>query len=266
MFDLDQLRRLPWLSDVELHEHLASTNLRAAELAARNDVACPLLIVAESQSAGKGRGANRWWSSAGALTFSLLVEAIDIGLTTEKWPRSSLCAALAVRDTLAELSPGDECGIKWPNDVYLAARKICGVLVEAPPRKIELPHRLVIGIGVNVNNSLADAPADVRLLATSLIDQTGRAHDLTEVLAAIITRLIENLYHLAASTPSLPERWQQYSLLDGRTVTVDLGTRQVTGYCLGINANGALDLATERGVEAIHAGVVSSVSPDFRVL
>lgn len=265
-FDLNQLRRLPWLNGVELHGQLASTNLRASELAARNDAACPLLIVAESQSAGKGRGSNRWWSSAGALTFSLLVEAVEFGLSTEQWPRTSLCAALAVRDTLAELSPDLECAIKWPNDVFLAARKISGVLVEAPPRKIELPHRLVIGIGVNVNNTLADAPTDVRTSATSLIDQTGRARDLTEVLAAILTRLIENLYQLAASDPSLPERWQQYSLLDGRTVTVDLGARQVSGYCLGINTHGALDLATEFGVEAIHAGVVSSVSPDFRAL
>lgn len=264
MFDLHRLRHHPWLREVEFHDELDSSNVRAAALAARENVACPQLVLVHTQTSGKGRGANRWWSSAGALTFSLLIEPESLGLRSEQWPRTSLCAALAVRDTVAELSQADDCGLKWPNDVYHSGRKICGVLVEAPPRRTDAPPRLVIGIGVNVNNSLAAAPPEVQSLATSLVDLTGRAHDMTEVLSTVVTRLAENLALLANESPELRERWQQYSLLDGRTVTVDLGPRKVTGYCLGINAQGALDLATELGVEAIHAGVVSGVSPDFR--
>jgi BirA family biotin operon repressor/biotin-[acetyl-CoA-carboxylase] ligase len=194
----------------------------------------------------------------------VLLEPASLGLRTELWPRTSLCAALAVRETLAERAPAAECGVKWPNDVYLASRKACGVLVEAPPRKGDLPHRLVIGIGVNVNNSMQSAPTEVRALATSLLDEAGQTHDRTEVLAATLSRLAQFLTLLAAEEETLPELWQRHSLLDGRTVSIDLGTRLVTGYCLGINAQGALDLATELGVEAITSGVVRSISPEFR--
>jgi BirA family biotin operon repressor/biotin-[acetyl-CoA-carboxylase] ligase len=264
MFNLEQLRRHNWLRGIEFHDAIESTNVRAAELAARGAVRCPHLVLTVAQSAGRGRGMNRWWSSAGALTFSLLIEPEELGLRSEQWPRTSLCAALAVRDVIDELAPKESCGVKWPNDVYHSGRKICGVLVEAPPRKVDLPHRLVIGIGVNVNNSLVAAPAEVQSLATSLADLTGRPHDLTDVLSDILSRFAENLAQLAGEAAELPERWQRHSLLDGRTVTVDLSTRKVTGYCLGINAQGALDLATELGVEAIHAGVVSSISPPLR--
>ncbi len=228
------------------------------------EIECPRLIVAGRQTAGRGRGANRWWSADGALTFSVLLEPEPLGLVTEQWPRTSLCAALAVRDTLADYAPTIECGVKWPNDVFLARRKVSGVLVEAPPRKGAALNRLVIGIGVNVNNSLAGAPDEVQSLATSFVDQVSEIHDVGEVLEAIIARLAENLALLAQNDDELPTRWQRHSLLDGRTVTIDLGTRLVTGYCLGINREGALDLATSLGVEPMVSGVVKSVSPDFR--
>lgn len=264
MFDLDRLRRQPWLRGVECHDELDSTNVRAAALAGDASVASPLLVLARTQTAGKGRGANRWWSSAGALTFSLLIEPEAHGLRSEQWPRTSLCAALAVRDSVAERAPAVDCGLKWPNDVYHSGRKICGVLVESPPRRSDAPPRLVIGVGVNVNNALAGAPAEIQALATSLVELTGRTHDLTDFLSAAVTRVAENLALLASEAPALLERWRQHSLLDGRTVTVELGPRRVTGYCLGINELGALDLATEFGVEAVHAGVVSGVTPELR--
>jgi BirA family biotin operon repressor/biotin-[acetyl-CoA-carboxylase] ligase len=263
-FAMERFERHAWLRGVEVHDEIASTNVRACELAGGAEVVYPYLIVARAQTAGRGRGANRWWSANGALTFSLLLEPEALGLRSELWPRTSLCAALAVRETLAERAPAAECGIKWPNDVYLAARKVSGVLVEAPPRRESQPHRLVIGIGVNVNNSLAEAPSEVRALATSLVDQAGAAHDLAEVLESIVSRLAANLTLLAEDSPELPAHWQRHSLLDGRTVTIDLGVREVTGYCLGINAQGALDLATSLGVEAITSGVVKGISPDFR--
>lgn len=262
--NLEPLRRHAWLRGVDYHDELPSTNLRATELAATAEIECPRLVVAGRQSAGRGRGANRWWSAEGALTFSVLLEPEPLGLLTEQWPRTSLCAALAVRDTLADYAPSIECGVKWPNDVFMARRKVSGVLVEAPPRKGATMHRLVIGIGVNVNNSLAAAPDEVQSVATSLIDQVSERHDVGEVLEAIIARLAENLALLAQNDDELPTRWQRHSLLDGRTVTIDLGTRLVTGYCLGINREGALDLSTSLGVEAMVSGVVKSVSPDFR--
>ena len=111
MFDLEQLRRHVWLREVEFHDAIESTNVRAAELAAGGVVNCPQLVLAAGQSAGKGRGANRWWSSAGALTFSLLIEPEALGLRSEQWPRTSLCAALAVRDAVDNLAPADDCGV-----------------------------------------------------------------------------------------------------------------------------------------------------------
>lgn len=247
---------------------LPSTNDRALQLAAQTDLPTPLLVLAEEQTAGRGRGSHRWWSQPGALTFSLVLDAAALQPRPEHWPRVSLTAAVAVCEVLESLVPHLSCGIRWPNDVVLAGRKICGILPELaqPPREprnriIEppLPARLVLGVGVNVNNSLAAAPPDVRAIGTSLFDLTGDCYDLTDLLVQVLERLSRGLIALAKGDPQLARVWAQRCVLQGRTIELQTGPTQVRGICKGIDLEGALVLHTPRGRERSFGGVVTAV-------
>jgi BirA family transcriptional regulator, biotin operon repressor / biotin---[acetyl-CoA-carboxylase] ligase len=250
-FDLTRLYETGCLERIEHHAELGSTNDQALALAARDDLELPLLVLAERQTAGRGRGTNRWWAVDGALTFSLVV-APDARLPAAHWPRLSLAAGLAICQALECFAPQALFQVKWPNDVYAEGRKIAGILIESPAQS---RGRLVIGIGVNVNNSLAAAPDDMRSLATALCDIDHRQRDLTSVLAAILTQLVGQLA-AAGQMASIASGWQERCLLTGNTVQVQSGGETIIGRCLGIDEQGALLLQTESGRRSIVSGTV----------
>ena len=212
MFNLLALERDSFIRRAEYVPVVDSTNNRALELATDENLELPYLLLAGEQTAGRGRGTNRWWTGNGSLAWSLILDAEALGLTPENWPRVSLTAALAVCETVKQLAPQAACGIKWPNDVQVGGKKICGVLPELPrpvSHSRPLPKRLVLGVGMNVNNSWQEAPAEVASLATSIIDLTGRTHDLTDVLLRILARLERHLTALAEGDPYLAEAWAE---------------------------------------------------------
>lgn len=252
-FDLHQLQADTFVRHVEHHAEIASTNSRALELAS-GDSPLPILVTAEKQTAGRGRGDNRWWSAEGAVTFSLLLDAAERNLSSDRWPRVSLAAGVAVCEAVQALLPASAVGLKWPNDVHLDGRKVCGILVETPPRS----GRLVIGIGLNVNNSLAHAPDDVRGRATSLVDSAGIEFDPTDALVRVLRQIEANLHLLVSEETALARKWRTLSVLTGRVVELDLGSRRVSGRCQGIDDEGALLLQTPAGLERYFAGVVAS--------
>jgi len=251
-FELAALYETGCVAQIEHHEELGSTSDRALKLAAEEDPDLPLLVLAERQTAGRGRGSNRWWAADGALTFSLVIEPQPAQLPLAHWPRLSLAAGLAICQALEVFSPRALFQVKWPNDVYAEGRKIAGILIESPAQS---RGRLVIGIGVNVNNSLAAAPEEIRSLAAALCDIDGRQRDLTSVLAAILGALDTHL-KAAADMTAISGRWQERCLLTGRTVQMQSGGEPITGRCLGIDEQGALMLQTEAGRQSIVSGTV----------
>jgi BirA family transcriptional regulator, biotin operon repressor / biotin---[acetyl-CoA-carboxylase] ligase len=252
------MRQATFVRTVDYHREVTSTNTRALSLAEDPTVALPALVLAERQTAGRGRGSHRWWSAPGALTFSLLVSR-DKALDETAWPRVALTTGLAVCDALQQLRPGLEIGLKWPNDVFVQSRKICGVLVEVPPR---MPTRLVIGVGVNVNNAMAAAPDRVPHTAISLIDVTGYPFDLTLVLIRILQQIASQFEALDRVPTALVSRWQELCMLTGRRVRVEAGQRATVGTCQGIDDAGALLLQTAQGVERCVSGVVTMFSSE----
>lgn len=255
-FDLARLTRDTFLADIEFHDEIDSTNTRGVSLCSRSELKTPHLILAERQTQGRGRGKNIWWSREGAITMTLVLSESDIHLPFERWSLVSLLAGLAIADTLAETAPDDAIRVKWPNDVYLAGKKICGILCEIPPSR---PPRLVLGIGLNVNNSLLDAPLELRERATSLTDLTGLLHDRCEMLVNLLDRLRESLQIPQALAPDvLPHVWSQRCLLTGRQVSVTCGDIERTGQCLGIDAHGALLIEHRTGIERLVGGTVTA--------
>ena len=253
--DVERLRREVPVAEVEVYGELPSTNDLALVRAADAGVVTPWLIAAERQTAGRGRGAHQWWSAPGALTFSLLVEPGGWGVERELWPRLSLVVGLSVCQVVQRVVPARRCLLKWPNDVWLDERKVCGILVEVPACRT-LEPRLVIGIGVNVNNSLQAAPEEVRSVATSLCDMQDARFDRNVLLAEIVRQLDQNLWALAQDEGSLSLEWQRRSALTGRQIEVDAGGRLTRGVCGGIDATGALLVDTAGGRERLLAGSV----------
>jgi len=258
-YDLQRLLDSPHVAHVELHEVLPSTNDLALLRAAERGLATPALIVAAQQTAGRGRGANRWWSSAGAVLFSLVLEPSASAIDVQRWPRISLAAAVAVCEVVESLAGASNCGIRWPNDVFLAGRKVAGILAEVPNAGQDTPRRLVLGVGLNVNNSLATAPVEIRTVGTSLVDATGRRENLTEVLLASLERLDRRLAQLAAADEDLSEQWQRRCLLHGRRVELVAGNRRIAGRCQGTDHQGALVIETDGGTERFYGGVLAEV-------
>jgi BirA family transcriptional regulator, biotin operon repressor / biotin---[acetyl-CoA-carboxylase] ligase len=256
LYELERLRASGLVRLVEHHGEIGSTNDRALQLAAQPEVGLPVLVLADRQMAGRGRGANRWWAAEGSITFSLAVESKAANIPARRWPQLSLTTGLAVCEALEELTGSADAQVKWPNDVYLLGRKVCGILIETPP----IRDRLVIGVGLNVNNSFRTAPVELQVTASSLIDYDGQQRDLTAVLLTVLER-IESCWHTLADRDftALIDRWRSRSYLTGQTVTLNSGPQIVTGRCTGIDEEGALLLQTESELRRCHAGTILRV-------
>lgn len=249
-----------FVQSVEFHRSLPSTNDLALQRVREAQLVGPHLILAEEQTAGRGRGANQWWSGPGALTFSLILEPQALGIPQSAWPRIALTAGLSLCEVLDDLVPHAVSLLKWPNDVLLERRKVCGILVEVPACAAPLPQRLVVGMGINLNNSLANAPEEIRQRGTSVCDIARRTLDAPQFLATLLQRFAGNLSDLVSNPELLAERWQAVCALNGKIVTVDQSSQVVSGRCLGLASDGALLLNTSRGTEAVYTGVVTAIT------
>ena len=255
-FDLDRIIADTFVEQVQYHETIDSTNTAALAASEQVDLQLPLLVLAGQQTAGRGRGSNTWWSATGSLTFSLLLDPTNLGILQRDWPRVSLTTGLAICLTLDEFLRDQSCCLKWPNDILLNDRKICGILVEAG---VGAAGKLVIGIGINVNNSFQNAPDPLPATATSLVDSRQQESSLDEVLVHVLQQLAEQLDRLASQDPGLAADWQKRSALNGQNLEVVTEKRSYRGTCQGIDEHGALILETQDGLEQLFTGQVRTI-------
>jgi BirA family transcriptional regulator, biotin operon repressor / biotin---[acetyl-CoA-carboxylase] ligase len=261
MIDAVRLMRDTFVARVECRPTVDSTNDRAAQCAAQGAKELPLLVVADQQTAGRGRGGNRWWTGPGSLAFSLLVEAETVAAGESRSPLVALAAAVAVVDAVAPLLPDRQVGICWPNDVYVRTtadnrtndRKLAGILVDVLPDR-----RHVIGIGLNVNDDASDAPAELRNTVATLRDLSGRQHDRTGVLVALLRRLEQEFSQLRDDAKKVAARADSLCLQRGQTVAMQWSNRKTTGVCRGVAADGAILLETPTGVKSFVSGSVGT--------
>lgn len=247
--DVQQILAAGVVARAEWHESLPSTQDLAAERAASGPL--PLAVIADRQTAGRGRGTNRWWTGAGSLALSLAFDPAAWGLSPQASPVRSLAAAVALVDLLAPRLPGLTVGLHWPNDVFVQRRKIAGILLDVLPG-----GQHVLGLGLNVNNSLAAAPEELRDSATTLRDLTGRLHDRTQLLLELAEQLARAFRQLAAEPERFGRRLDSLCLQIGRPLTVDQSGQRSSGRCAGIAPDGALLLDTYAGRRAFYSGVL----------
>lgn len=240
---------------VVYRQRVGSTNDLARELAPEAPREQCWLVVAEEQSAGRGRGENRWWTGPGSLAFSLLVDPARLRLPTPRLPMVSLAAALAVIEAAQPHVPGSPLGLHWPNDVFARGRKLAGILTEALP-----DGRLIVGMGVNVNNRREQAPAELTHRVCSLCELAGTSLDRTHLLARILAAQQECWSCLAADAATLAARANALCLQHGERLCVEAAGRRTEGICRGIAADGALVLETVAGMQKVYSGVLRETS------
>ncbi len=253
--DFDRIRQETFVDVIDYHAQIDSTNTRALQLVASDDTAQPCtLVLAEEQTAGRGRGNNVWWSGPGALTFSVLIDCQQVSLPIGRWPQIALTTGLAVCDGVDQFLGQQVAALKWPNDVFLEGKKVCGILVESGDHRRQ---NVVVGIGVNVNNSLASAPVELSGKAIALCDLLPHPIVPVDFLVFLLKRIASRLAVLASGDLHLPNEWQARCLLTNRKVEIDTGAQTVTGVCQGINHDGALLVQTKLACERILSGVVT---------
>jgi BirA family biotin operon repressor/biotin-[acetyl-CoA-carboxylase] ligase len=225
------------------HRHYArtdSTNTRARELAAAG-APHGTVVTADEQTEGRGRQGRSWTAPAGkALLYSAVVRPLQ-----ERHMALPLAVPLAVCEAAERLQPGLRCGLKWPNDVLVAGRKLAGVLIEARPQD----GWAVVGVGLNLAIAPEEFPPELRDTATSLLipqppctsSPSGRRKAWGLRAAEVLS---ERLGHwVEADQRTVLAAWRERDALRGREVAWEGGS----GVAAGIDDRGYLVVVTAAG-------------------
>lgn len=240
-------------SNIYYYDEIDSTNSEAKKKA-ENGAPHGTLVITERQTGGRGRRGKKWISPKGSgiwMSFILRPEIQPFHASM-----LTLVAAMAVVSAL-EKTEGVECSIKWPNDIVLNGRKICGILTEmsAEPDAV---NYVVIGIGINANTTEFDE--EIQSIASSVFLETGRKIKRSQVVADF-AKEFERYYEIFMQTQDMSGLLTEYNsrlINAGKEVKIIDMKNEFTGSAIGIDENGELLVKRENGyVEKIIAGEVS---------
>lgn len=242
---------------IHIYASLPSTNKKAYELAVKGAKAGEV-ILARSQSAGRGRLGKSWQSPAGkGLYFSLIVRP---DLDIEEYPKITMTTGLAIANALQPLS-GKEILLKWPNDIYLSGRKCCGILAESSLLSGSPAERFaIIGIGINVLTVRTDFPVAIRGKATSLLIETGIRFDMDKLLSIICDGVLDQISRLECSGfKEILNEWRRKDILKDRWLKwVTNSGDVIAGRSEGPDDNGQLLVRDAKGV--LHQVISGDIS------
>src|SRR3989304_1517083 len=235
--------------ELSFHKELNSTNDTARELASKGAKE-GFAVVADSQTKGKGRLGRRWESPASVNIYTSIILRPDI--PPAHAPQLTLVAAVAMAETISKfLNNGSgykpEPTVKWPNDILINSKKTAGILTEMSS-EIDRINFVVIGIGVNVNMPKKMLPEELRTVATSLREETGKEISRTDFIRTLYLS-IEKWYKLYLKNGFEPirEAWNSYFNMAGKVVKVQQMDRVIEGVAVGIDADGTFLLQVKSG-------------------
>ncbi|MFV3381757.1 MULTISPECIES: bifunctional biotin--[acetyl-CoA-carboxylase] ligase/biotin operon repressor BirA [Pseudomonas] len=233
-----------------VHETIDSTNAEALRCIAEGEVA-PFLVLAEQQTAGRGRRGRQWVSPFAENLYYSLVLRVEGGM--RQLEGLSLVVGLAVMRTLQAFGL-DGVGLKWPNDLLVGERKIAGILLELVGDPADVCH-VVLGIGINVNMQSTD---QVDQQWTSMRRETGVSIDRNRLVAQLNQQLQHELArHRRYGFAAFQEEWEHANLWQGRKVSLIAGNNRIDGVVLGVDGQGALRLDVEGVEKSFSAGELS---------
>jgi BirA family biotin operon repressor/biotin-[acetyl-CoA-carboxylase] ligase len=227
---------------------LTSTN-DIAKLEAKKGAREGTVVVAEEQTAGRGRLKRAWLSPKGSIALSIILHP-----TLARLPSLIMVASLAVAHCIEKVS-GLKSQIKWPNDVLVNGKKVCGILIESDVRGSAVDYA-VIGIGLNVNLNTADFP-EIAATATSISQELGREISRREMIRCLLEE-VENLYLALPQGDSVFREWRERLVTLGKEVEVSSDKTSYQGTAESVASDGSLFLRQPDGsLIKIVAGDVS---------
>lgn len=243
---------------IHFHEECRSTNELAFKLA-QEGAAHGEVVIAETQTAGKGRRGRTWISAAGQnLTCSAILRP---ELPPHRAPELTLVAAVALCETLREAGAA-EAKIKWPNDVQISGKKVAGILTELSA-EADRVHFVIVGIGVNLNMARSALPDDLQALSTTVAEARGQRVPRALFTAALFQNFEDWLErHAETGFGPVREAWKDYSSTLGQDVLVKTDRTELRGVAQDIDESGALVIRTADGaLERILSGDVEQIRP-----
>jgi BirA family transcriptional regulator, biotin operon repressor / biotin---[acetyl-CoA-carboxylase] ligase len=246
------------LSDARLRQVLGARPFRYfPQVGSTNDIArewalegapAGAVVITDEQLTGRGRFGRAWSAPPGT---ALLMSAI-IRPRAARIPRLTMVGAVAVGEVLEEIAPG-KVSLKWPNDVRLDGRKVCGILPEAIWQGDQFVA-VILGLGLNVRIDFKNTDLEQR--ATSIEAITEIAVDRAVLLDKLMRRI--DYWSMRVMERTLLEKWRDWLVTIGSRVTASGETRQITGQAVGVDDDGALLLRTDDGT--IHRVIAGEVT------
>jgi BirA family biotin operon repressor/biotin-[acetyl-CoA-carboxylase] ligase len=220
--------------EFRLLPEVASTNTLAMEMAS-NGAPEGTVIIAETQTGGKGRLGRTWISPKGNVYLSVILRP---NIPVQNAPLITLMGAVAVAAAVTAAAKVS-AAIKWPNDIYVSGKKVSGLLTEMSAEQDRIKH-IVLGIGVDVNMDLAALPVELRALTTTLALEAGKRIDRTELVRRLCMDL-ERWYGAFLKDPSdVLREWEKFNMTTGNRVAVRGLGETFEGLAKGIDSEGRL--------------------------
>ncbi|MCK9418188.1 MAG: biotin--[acetyl-CoA-carboxylase] ligase [Nitrospirae bacterium] len=241
-------KKIHFLSDV------ASTNTLAMEMAAEGTPE-GTVVIAETQTGGKGRLGRKWISPKGNLYLSVVLRP---NIPMQKAPLITLTGAVAVASAI-RTTCGLEAGIKWPNDILISGKKVSGLLTEMSAEQDRIRH-IVLGIGVDVNMEMGELPPEVRSLTTTLAAEAGAKINRTVLLQQVLRDLERWYQKFLNNDGDVLEEWEKLNMTVGNRITVSGAGEAFDGLAQGIDRDGRLIVRLDDGtIRTVAAGDVTIV-------
>lgn len=252
--EIKSLMHTEWVAKEVLYfDTIDSTNTKAQELAEKG-YQSGTLVVADKQESGKGRRGRSWVSPSGTGIFMTLMIKPDINPNNASM--LTLVAALAVAKAITSVT-GEEAMIKWPNDIVVNGKKVCGILTEMNAQFDYINH-IVVGIGINVHNE--SFPEEISLMASSLmIEAGGKRFHRAQIIAETMS-YFEQYYDTFLKTQDLSALVREYDKLlvnRNKSVRVLDPKEPFDGKAMGITPKGELIVDTWESRKLVSSGEVS---------
>ena len=225
---------------IHYFDELTSTNITAKELA--HDADDGTIVVAEVQKGGRGRLGREWLSPRGGIWMSVILKPT---ISLAHASRLTLVVGVAISKAMRKL--GVDARIKWPNDILIDGKKVCGILTEVNAEMEQIDY-IVIGIGINANVDMNEFSDDVKDVATTLLSELGEPIDRISFIQDVLFELEQEYIRFSTQPFShILDEWISLSDTIGRQVTVTTPSKIIEGKAVGMTEDGALMIENPNG-------------------
>ncbi len=236
----------PFFDEIIHLNRIGSTTSKADSMVRNRQVQGNFLIYADEQSAGKGRRGTSWHSPEGGIWMTIGLYGLEAS------SNFTLFTGVCVHQALKRFIEDGDPKIKWPNDIMLKDKKICGIHTE----HISFHRYHLIGIGINVNNT--EFPNDLDDIASSISIQTGIEHDRIEIMRAFFDTFASKLPEfIEFGWEKFLPYYRENCYLKGKNIAIETPFKRFEGTVVGINKEGALLLKLDNGmIQPFYSGTV----------